>query len=483
MLRIPIITLKYNEVKLLILLFSLLILNACGGKGTESYTPPSVTEVDVDFYLTSPDQSNLFSPKVTGISPLEANSNFSITVSEGNTYQEMDGFGFSLTGGSAIHLFNMGSTQRASLLNELFHPDEIGISYLRVSIGASDLDSDPFSYNDISSGEDLNLNQFSIARDQSYLIPVLKEILAINPEIKIMGSPWSAPSWMKTNKSTKGGSLKSKYYPVYANYFVKYIQAYAAQGISIDAITVQNEPLHDGNNPSMYMSSTEMASLVKNHLGPAFESANIETKIIVWDHNADNTNYPITILNDPEANQYIDGSAFHLYAGSISNLSSVHQTHPDKNLYFTEQWVGRDSDFGADLKWHTRELIVGATRNWCKTVLEWNLVSNPQLEPHTDGGCTLCLGGLTIDGNNVKRNVGYYIIAHASKFVRPGSVRIQSNFSSELPNVAFKTPDNKIVVIVLNNTSINKTFNILVTDESITASLSAGSVGTFVWNN
>lgn len=345
------------------------------------------------------------------------------------------------------------------------------------------MDPDPFSYNDISSGEDLNLNQFSIARDQSYLIPVLKEILAINPEIKIMGSPWSAPSWMKTNKSTKGGSLISKYYPVYANYFVKYIQAYAAKGISIDAITVQNEPLHDGNNPSMYMSSTDMTSFVKNHLGPAFESANIETKIIVWDHNADNTNYPITILNDPEANQYIDGSAFHLYAGSISNLSSVHQAHPDKNLYFTEQWVGRDSDFGADLKWHVRELIIGATRNWCKNVLEWNLVSNPQLEPHTDGGCTLCLGGLTIDGNNVKRNVGYYIIAHASKFVRPGSVRIQSNYSSELPNVAFKTPDNKIIVIVLNNTSINKSFNILVPEEPVTASLSAGSVGTYVWDN
>jgi glucosylceramidase len=438
----------------------------------------------VDYWLTASDKSQLFELHEHKLPKFSTNIHFSIQVDPETTYQEIDGFGFALTGGSALHLYNMDDVQRAELLTELFSPDGIGISYLRVSIGASDLDPDPFSYNDIPNGQtDVDLDQFTIERDQEYLIPVLKEILAINPEIKILGSPWSAPSWMKTNRNTIGGSLLTKYFSTYANYFVKYIEAYAAEGIRIDAITVQNEPLHDGNNPSMYMSSSDMTSFVKNNLGPTFADSKIDTKIIVWDHNADNTNYPITILNDPEANQYIDGSAFHLYAGDIKNLSLVHQAYPNKNLYFTEQWVGRDSDFALDLKWHTRELIIGSTRNWCKTVLEWNLVSNSQLDPHTDGGCTLCLGGLTIDGNNVTKNVGYYIIAHASKLVRPGSVRIQSNYNDELPNVAFKTPDNKIVVIVLNDTDTAKSFNILVPEEPVTASLSAGSVGTYVWDN
>ncbi|MDG2280740.1 MAG: glycoside hydrolase family 30 beta sandwich domain-containing protein, partial [Flavicella sp.] len=204
--------------------------------------------------------------------------------------------------------------------------------------------------------------------------------------------------------------------------------------------------------------------------------------IIIYDHNADRTDYPISILNDQEANQYIDGSAFHLYGGSINDLSKVHVAHPDKNLYFTEQWVGANEEFEDNLKWHARELIIGATRNWCKTVLEWNLASDSNLEPHTDGGCTECLGALTIDGNTVTKNVAYYIIAHASKFVRPGSKRIKSNYSNEFPNVAFLTPSGAVVVVVLNNTGASKTFNINANEEPITTTLDAGSVGTYVWN-
>ncbi len=314
-----------------------------------------------------------------------------ITVSEQTTYQEMDGFGFALTGGSALHLNNMGSSQRSVLLEELFGSNGIGISYLRVSVGASDLDLEPFSYDDLPTGqtEDLNLDHFSIAKDQQNLIPILKEILSINPNIKILGSPWSAPSWMKTGNSTIGGSLKPVYYSVYANYLVKYIQAYQTEGITIDAFSVQNEPHHDNNNPSMRMEANEMADFVKNELGPAFANANIQTKIIVWDHNADNVNYPISIFNDLDANQYIDGAAFHLYAGSINDLSQVHNAHPDQNLYFTEQWVGSTGNFAGDLAWHVRNLMIGATRNWCKNILEWNLTSNPQLEPHTTGGCSM----------------------------------------------------------------------------------------------
>ena len=456
-----------------------------GDDGLGDVKPPTTPEtVDVDFYLTKSDQSVLFKKQDNGISAYKDNSNSSITVSASKSYQEMDGFGYSLTGGSALHLNNMSSSNRSRLLNELFKWDNenIGVSYLRISIGASDLDVAPFSYSELPAGEtDVDMTKFSIAKDKENLIPVLKEILAINPNIKIMGSPWSPPTWMKTNQNSKGGSLKPEFYDAYTTYFVKYVQAMATEGITIDAITVQNEPLHPGNNPSLLMEAPDQAIFVKNHLGPAFETAGINTKIIIYDHNADRTDYPISILNDPDANKYIDGSAFHLYAGSIDKLSLVHNAHPDKNLYFTEQWVGANEQFQDNLKWHARELIIGATRNWCKTVLEWNLAANSNLEPHTDGGCTECLGALTIDGNTVKKNVAYYIIAHASKFVRPGSKRIESNYSSDLPNVAFKTPSGKTVVIVLNNTSAKTSFNIKGTDQPITTSLDAGALGTFIW--
>jgi len=433
-------------------------------------------EVDVDFYLTKSDQSVLFQKQELGIEVATANNNFTINVNEAITYQEIDGFGFSLTGGSAFHLNNMASSERSKLLNELFKYDNnnIGVSYLRISLGASDLDAEVFSYNDLRSGEtDKSLDKFSLNEDKKNLIPILKEILEINPAIKIMASPWSAPTWMKTNNASKGGSLKPVYYTVYANYFVKYIQAMQAEGIKIDAITVQNEPLHPGNNPSMYMEAADQAIFIKNSLGPAFEAAGIETKIIIYDHNADRTEYPISILNDSDAKKYIDGSAFHLYGGKIEDLSLVHNTHPDKNIYFTEQWVGAKEKFEDNLVWHTRELIIGAARNWCKKVLEWNLAESSDLKPHTDGGCAECLGALTIDGNKVVRNPAYYIIAHASKFVRPQSVRIESNYSSKLPNVAFKTPTGKIVVIVINNTLKKETFNIDVTDKTLTTSLDA----------
>ncbi len=468
------------------ILLSTILFHCSSGNdnSNNSYIPtnPTIDYSNVDLYLTNADRTQLFDLQSDKVPLFLGNQNFSITVNPEIKFQEMDGFGFTLTGGSALHINNMSPSQRAELLNELFNPDNMGISYLRVSIGASDLDATPFSYNDMPSGQtDINLDNFSIANDEQNLIPVLNEILNINPNIKIMGSPWSAPSWMKTNNNSIGGSLKQEYFEVYANYFVNYIQAYADQGIPISAITVQNEPLHDGNNPSMYMESLDQLNFIKNHLGPAFEMANIQTKIIIWDHNADNIIYAKSILDDPVANAYVDGSAFHLYNGSINNLSSLHNAHPNKNLYFTEQWVGVNSEFDDNLRWHMKELIIGATRNWCKTILEWNLASNSSLQPHTDGGCTECLGGLTIDGNNVQRNVGYYVIAHASKFVKPGSKRIQSNYSSDLPNVAFETPEGNIVVIVLNNSNIDISFNIETPGESVTTSLKSGAVGTYVW--
>lgn len=451
------------------------------GKSNKPQTTSSVA-----LWLTTADQSVLFAQQDSAFefSNLE-NIYPTIIVDPAKEFQHVDGFGYTLTGGSAMHIHKMDREPRQALLQELFATDStsIGTSYLRLSIGASDLDEKTFSYNDLPQGEtDYEMEKFSLDPDRSYLIPVLKEILAINPDIQLMGSPWSPPVWMKTNGDTRGGSLKPECYAAYSKYFVKYIQEMAAEGITINAITVQNEPLHPGNNPSLLMLPEDQAVFIKDHLGPAFEAANIKTKIILYDHNADRPDYPITILDDPEANKFIDGSAFHLYGGTIDALSKVHEAHPDKNIYFTEQWIGAPGNFPVDLNWHIKTLIIGATRNWSRTVLEWNLAADPNQDPHTDrGGCDRCLGAVTINGNEVTRNPAYYIIAHAAKYVRPGSVRIESNFREFLPNVAFKNSDGKNVLLVLNDDTTEKTFNIKYEDEYLTTSLPGGAVGTFVW--
>ena len=382
---------------------------------------------DAALWLTTPDKSALFEQQkeflhfAKGAAP-----NPTIDVDEKQKFQPIDGFGYALTGGSAQHMIRMDAAKRAALIKELFATDgnNIGVSYLRVSIGASDLNDHVFSYDDLPPGQtDVEMARFSLDPDRADVIPVLKEILAVNPKILILGSPWSAPAWMKTNNHVKGGKLKPEYYDAYAKYFVKYIQGMKAEGIRIDAITVQNEPLNEKNTPSLQMLSADQDVFIKNHLGPAFKSAGIDTKIILYDHNCDVPQYATAILDDPEAARYVDGSGFHLYGGKIEVMSDVHNAHPAKNLYFTEQMVTGSVDgkpvvnVGAPV----RRLIIGATRNWSRNVLLWNLAADPKNNPHTDnGGCGMCQGAITIDGNAVSRNVAYYAIAHASKFVRPG---------------------------------------------------------------
>ncbi|MCX2432463.1 glycoside hydrolase family 30 protein [Pedobacter sp. GR22-10] len=474
-----------------ICLMTCLLLSACASRNVKSgneanqQNNANSKKSEVGFWLTKGDQSQLLQKQNIALNfSDETNSHPTIEVDPETKFQTIDGFGYTLTGGSATLINALPATEKDKLLNELFaNTDQaIRVNYIRISIGASDLSATPFTYNDIAEGEtDEALAKFSIAKEQADLIPILKKIVAINPAIKILGSPWTAPTWMKTNKSFIGGSLKPEYYQTYAKYLVKYIQAMKAEGIVIDAITPQNEPLHPGNNPSMYMTAADQANFIKTALGPVFKNSGIKTKIIIYDHNADKPEYPITILNDAEAKKYIDGSAFHLYAGPITALSKVHDAHPDKNVYFTEQWVGGPSNFAEDLKWHVSTLIIGATRNWSRNVLEWNLAADQNYNPHTDkGGCTSCLGAITI-APAISRNVAYYVIAHASKFVPAGSVRIASNLTNNLQNVAFKTPDGKDVLIVCNNNSFTTHFNIKYKGKIITSSLDQGTVATYVW--
>jgi len=434
-------------------------------------------------WLTDVKQNILFVQQTNKTENLATGEN-TINIDPSKSYQSIDGFGYTLTGGSAQHLLAMEKSARKAILTELFATDKnnIGTSYLRLSIGASDLNDQVFSYNDLPEGEtDLSISKFDLGPDKKEIIPVLKEILAINPKIKLMGSPWSPPAWMKTNNATKGGSLKPEFYDAYALYLVKYIQAMKANGITIDAITVQNEPLHPGNNPSLLMLAADQTIFVKKHLGPIFKQHKINTKIIIYDHNADRPDYPISILDDKEAKPYIDGSAFHLYGGKIEALSKVHEAHPDKNIYFTEQWVGAPGNMAGDFPFHVKHLIIGATRNWAKTVLEWNLAADGNYKPHTPGGCDRCLGAITIEGNKVTRNPAYYIIAQAAKFVRPGSVRIASNEIDGLANVAFKTPEGKIVLIVLNTGKEQKAFTMTLKNEKSAYSLAPNAAATIVW--
>ena len=460
--------------------------------GTDTSTIPPViippvvnTNSDVSSWLTAGDRSSLLKKETTALAfGTTANSYPVINVDSTQTYQQVDGFGYTLTQGSAYVINQLTTLQRTTLLNELFGSAEnsIGISYLRIGIGATDLSSTVFSYDDIPVGQtDLLLSNFSITADND-VVSLLKEILLVNPSLKIIAVPWSAPVWMKDNNSTIGGNLNTAYYDVYAKYFVKYIQAMQAQGITINAITPQNEPLNPNNNPSLSMTAAQQADFIKNNLGPAFATAAISTKIITYDHNCDRPDYPLAVLNDAAANAYVDGSAFHLYAGDISALSQLHNAFPTKNVYFTEQYTASSGSFAGDLTWHLKNVIIGSMRNWSKVAMEWNLANDASYGPHTPGGCTTCLGALTVNSSGgVSRNVGYYIVAQASKFVTTGSTRISSDNNGTFQTSAFLRPDGKKVLIVLNEGSTAQSFNLKFKNKWVTPSIPAGSVATYVW--
>ncbi|WP_035668237.1 glycoside hydrolase family 30 beta sandwich domain-containing protein [Flavobacterium sp. 83] len=482
-------TIKYTMKIFFLITLSVMLSKCSPASDTVNPTPkptPPVAVNEVDFWLTKGNQTVNLQKQTSILAFGTTYNNYgTIEVDDSQTFQSIDGFGYTLTGGSAQVINLLNAQKRQELLQELFgaNGNSIAISYLRISIGASDMNATPFTYDDLPSGQtDVNLDNFSLAPDKTDLIPMLKEIVAINPKIKIMATPWSPPVWMKDNTNFIGGSLKPEYYGVYAQYFVKYIQKMKAEGITIDAITPQNEPLHPGNNPSMLMLASQQADFIKNHLGPAFQTANLMTKIVAYDHNCNKPEYPIAVLSDAGAYPFIDGSAFHLYEGDISALSTVHNAFPNKNLYFTEQYTSSTGSFEGDLKWHVKNVVIGSMRNWSKTALEWNLANNASFGPNTPGGCTTCKGALTINSSdNFTRNVGYYIIAHASKFVPAGSVRIASTISGNLNNVAFKTPSGKNVLIIENDGSTAEIFNVKFNGNWVTTSLESGSVGTFIW--
>ncbi|MFB3386537.1 RICIN domain-containing protein [Flavobacterium sp. LAR06] len=432
-------------------------------------------------WITSGDQTKLLQQQSTVSFGTNSGTNPStVTINAGTTYQTMDGFGYTLTEGSCEVISGMAATQQNQLLNDLYNPTTgLNASVVRISIGASDLSSSSYSYNETSG--DTNMNNFSLSGpDLTYLIPIIKKIQLINPNIKILATPWSAPRWMKTNNSWVGGSLQTQYYAAYAKYFVKYFDAMVAQGISIWGITPQNEPENPNNEPSMLMNSTEQKNFINNQLGPQMAAAGYGgIKIIAFDHNCDNTAYPIDVLNN---SSYVDGAAFHLYLGNISAMSTVRNA-TNKNVYFTEQYTGSGGSFSGDFGWHMQNVVIGSTNNWAKTVLEWNAANNPSLGPRTPGGCTTCLGAVTVNNStSYTKNVAYYIIGQISKFVKPGALRVSSSSTSgTILSTGFKNPDGSIALLVYNSGGSANTIKVVSGSSAFNYSVPASSAVTFNW--
>lgn len=371
-----------------------------------------------------------------------------ITLNPEQTYQTIDGFGWMLNQGSAKLLMQLPADKRRAMLEEIFGADGLRASMLRVAIGASDLSESDYTYAD---GHDETLSNFAIAQqDLSSVVPILQEIRTINPDIRILACSWTAPTWMKEGvawyNSFVDGTLKSGYYDLYADYFVKYLDAMAAWGIPIWGISVQNEPLNDHNDPSMVWTKEQMYKFIAGSLGPKLKEAGYTSvRIIAYDHNCDVTDFPIHVAKS----KYVYGTAFHLYAGDISALSTVYNS-TGKPVLFTEQYTGKDGDFSGDLEWHLKNVVLGSLNHMSTTALEWNLSSDSDYSIHTPGGCTICKGALTINGSSLTaRNVSYYIIGHASRVFDVGAKRIEATTTtSNLTYVAVRNPDGSYGVVV-----------------------------------
>jgi glucosylceramidase len=412
-----------------------------------------------------------------------------IDVDESRTYQQMIGFGAAMSDASAhVIMHRMQAGDREALMQDLFGRERgIGLSFVRLPMGASDFSLRHYSYDDMPGSQiDPALTRFSIAPDRAERIPLVQRALAINPEIKLVGSPWSPPAWMKSSGSLIKGTLLPRFYDSFADYFVKFIQAYAAEGLPIYAVTIQNEPNHEpADYPGMRLDAKQRARIVGWHLGPRFERAAIRTMIWDWDHNWDLSQDPLEMLADSTARKYVQGIAWHCYAGDVSAQSLPHHVYPDKDTYFTEcsggEWA---TNFADNLKWNIRTLVIGATRNWARGVALWNLALDEKGGPHL-GGCGNCRGVVTIDSKTgaYTRNVEYYVLGHASKFVRSGAYRIESQSAdTTLANVAFRNPDGDgKVLIVLNGAKEARAFIVRASGRAFRYVLPAESVVTLTW--
>ena len=443
----------------------------------------------VKVYETDGDQSKLLArqPELSWSTNLPANPPTStIQVDAVTTFQTMDGFGASLTDSSAWLIANhLDKAQRSALMRDLFDPIQgAGISLLRQPMGASDFSAQGnFTY------ADQGLDQFSIAPDLKYTVPMLRLALAANPSLRVLALPWSPPAWMKTSGTMNGGAVRTDQFPALAQYFVKFLEAYQAQQVPVYAVSMQNEPLYStGGYPTATVAAADQAAFIGSYLGPALAEAGFgNTKILAYDHNWDRPDYPQSVLSDTTARQFVAGAAFHCYGGDVSAQSQVKTAYPDKDIWFTECSGTVGSSFAGDLQWNARNLLIGATRNWARSVILWNVALDQNSGPK-NGGCDKCRGVVTIDTSvsppKITHNVEYYVLAHLAKFVRPGAARISTNSGAagSVMNVAFRNTDGSIALLVLNDSGSPQRFGISWAGKNTSYGLPAGAVATFIWN-
>lgn len=443
----------------------------------------------VEDYLTTADRGKLLArgPDIRSSTEPAQPSVPTIEVDRTRAYQAMVGFGAALTDASAwLIQHKLSAVQRDALLRDLFGPEPgAGFNFVRIDMGASDFSLRHYSYDDMPAGEnDPTLAHFSIAADTAETIPILKRARDINPQLEIVGSPWSAPGWMKTTGSMIKGTLRLDAYAAYAEYFRRFVEAYAAAGIPIYAITIQNEPhFEPADYPGMRMELAARAEFIGKHLGPLFARAGIRARILDWDHNWNEQQSPLAVLADSTARRYVSGVAWHCYAGDVSAQARVHDAYPDKDAYFTECSGGDWAPNWADnFAWTVKNLVIGSTRNWARGVAMWNFALDENHGPHT-GGCGNCRGVVTIDSRTgaVTKDEEYYALAHASRFVKPGARRIESSTIAKLDNVAFHNDDGSSVLIVLNSDAAARAFAVRDRGRTFNYILPAGAVVTFRW--
>jgi glucosylceramidase len=408
-----------------------------------------------------------------------------LVIDDRDVHQVIEGFGASMTDSSAFLLREiLPVSDLPAVMRSLFdHTRGIGISFLRNPMGASDLARTLYSYDEQPAGSvDANLASFSINHDRADILPLLRMAKDINPQIKVMATPWSPPGWMKTSGSMIGGSLSTSAYSAFASYFVKYLQDYAAAGVPVDYISLQNEPLYVPHDyPGMSMSSSEQLSLLRDYVLPSMHAANLRTKLLIYDHNWDQAGYPKAILSDASiaASPSLAGTAWHWYGGSPGAMTTIHNLHPGLNNYVTEAsggtWIGDEvkQDF---------ETIVHSMRSWASAFVKWGLALDENQGPHS-GGCGTCTPLVTVDSRTgaVSYPVDYYTLGHFSKFVLPGAVALWSSNAPGLISAAFATPDKKVVLVAYNDSSAGKDFQVSWRGRSFAYSLPALAGVTFTW--
>lgn len=409
-----------------------------------------------------------------------------ICINDKKTYQTIDGFGASFTDASAYLVHEvLGEAERKIVMDKLFSDEKgIGLSFVRQPMGASDFACSIYSYQDTPNNEDdFELNYFTIEHDKKYILPLLKEMMTINPKVRLMATPWSAPAWMKTTNHMIGGTLREDCYEVFAEYFVKFIRAYEAEGVPMYAITPQNEPMFVPHHyPGMKFEAKQEAMFIKNHLGPRFKAEKIDTKILCYDHNWDIPEYPLEVLN--EAGEYVNGVAWHVYAADPSAQSLVFNQFKDKEVYYTEasggQWIAPfDNAFSSMMRTN-----IGTLRNHSKTIVLWNIALDENNGPTVPGfGQSTCRGLLKINQQTkeVTYNLDYYALAHFSQFVKQGAKRIESNEIEGITNVAFKNLDGTIVLVISSNVEDGREIKVAYNNKYISYKLAGKAAVTLVW--